>query len=222
MLSLEGNDSSIEEWQLEARKLELQGKQDQADAIRSQLIKQKPVPWEVLSIEKVKQLEKNVLETGATKKSKILLLEYALVYNQLHIVRLLAEKGLHTAGNTRKCLELINRKYYDIYTSKNIKTSLQQIEIYGIDFRNTFNQTLLMVSAHVGNKTLAKTLLESGANIDLTDNTGKDAFQISLRRAFSDKSYAEKYLTGLYYLLSPDSLSIQADEQLIKINKKNN
>ncbi|MCL0149351.1 ankyrin repeat domain-containing protein, partial [Klebsiella pneumoniae] len=90
-----------------------------------------------------------------------------------------------------------------------------------VNFRNTFNQTLLMVSAHVGNKILAKTLLEAGANINLTDNAGENAFQIALRRALFDRNYAEKSLSDLYHLLSPDNLSIQADGKLIKIDKRN-
>jgi hypothetical protein len=219
-LNIDMSESSLDEWQSEARKLELQGKQDQADAIRSQLIKEKPVPWEVLTVDKVKQLEQNVLHVGAAKKSQILLLEYALVYQQFSIVKLLEQQGVQAARNPQKSIDLINRKYYDTYSSKNIKMAMQYTENYGVNFRNIFNQTVLMVSVHIGNKTLAKALLDSGANINLTDNIGENAFQISLRRAMFDKNYTEKCLSNFYHLLSPNSLSIQADEKLIKIDKR--
>ena len=39
--------SSRDDWQKEARKLELQGKQEQADAIRQSILRETPVPWPV-------------------------------------------------------------------------------------------------------------------------------------------------------------------------------
>ena len=48
-LNLQTASSSLEEWQKEARKLEMQGKQEQADAIRSRL-QQTPVPWAVMTL----------------------------------------------------------------------------------------------------------------------------------------------------------------------------
>lgn len=43
-LQVEAKAASLEDWQKEARKLELQGKQEQADAIRQNILKQAPVP----------------------------------------------------------------------------------------------------------------------------------------------------------------------------------
>src|SRR5690606_4448558 len=43
-VKLESTKSSREDWQKEARKLELQGKQEQADAIRRDILRQSPVP----------------------------------------------------------------------------------------------------------------------------------------------------------------------------------
>ncbi|HRO58356.1 MAG TPA: hypothetical protein PK177_04180, partial [Burkholderiaceae bacterium] len=48
--------SSLEDWQKEARKLELQGKQEQADAIRQTILKQAPVPWPVVDEARVTEL----------------------------------------------------------------------------------------------------------------------------------------------------------------------
>ena len=44
--------SSLEEWQKEVRKLERQGKQEQAEAIRRTILKQTSPPWSVLTGEK--------------------------------------------------------------------------------------------------------------------------------------------------------------------------
>ncbi|MBI4793941.1 MAG: hypothetical protein HY789_14665 [Deltaproteobacteria bacterium] len=43
--------STLEEWQKEARKLELQGKLEQAEAIRTTILKETPVPWAVFAEE---------------------------------------------------------------------------------------------------------------------------------------------------------------------------
>src|SRR6266446_3767282 len=78
--------SSLEAWRQEARRLELQGKQEQADAIRTQILQLKPVPWEVLHGETLRALEQQAFENG-DKKAKLLLFEYALVYqdrNRMH------------------------------------------------------------------------------------------------------------------------------------------
>ena len=48
--------SSLEEWQKEARKLELQGKQEQAEAIRRTILKQAPLPWPVFDEAAVREL----------------------------------------------------------------------------------------------------------------------------------------------------------------------
>ena len=54
-LNVTTTSSSLEEWQKEARKLEMQGKQEQADAIRSRL-QQTPVPWTVMTLSQLQPL----------------------------------------------------------------------------------------------------------------------------------------------------------------------
>ena len=46
-VKMNAEQSTNEEWQAEARRLELQGKQEQADEIRRTILKTQPVPWEV-------------------------------------------------------------------------------------------------------------------------------------------------------------------------------
>src|SRR5207237_3624392 len=73
-LDIAEHGSSLEEWRQEARRLELEGKQEQADAIRTQILKLKPVPWEVLKGEKLRALEQRDLTTQR-KQAKLILLE---------------------------------------------------------------------------------------------------------------------------------------------------
>jgi len=54
--SVEAKRSTLEDWQKEARKLELQGKQEQAEAIRHNILEQTPVPWPMFDQTKVTEL----------------------------------------------------------------------------------------------------------------------------------------------------------------------
>ena len=55
-MKVEATQSSREDWQKEARKLELQGKQEQAEAIRRTLLKESPPPWPVSDEPRVQEL----------------------------------------------------------------------------------------------------------------------------------------------------------------------
>ncbi len=219
VLSIVGADSSMQEWQQEARKLELQGKQEQADAIRSQFIQEKPVPWEVYTREKAALLLKNALAPSGSKQLRITLLEYALVYHNNDIMLRLAGLELNAARNLKKSLEAVIQKHYFSYVYNNTKAAQQQITTYGVNFRNTFNQSLLMVAAYLGNVPLAKLALDSGINSNLVDNTGLTAFHIVLRQCIFDLKYLEKSLSQIYPVLVNDSLDIQVDRKLVKIDR---
>ena len=95
-LALAEHGSSLEEWRQEARRLELQGKQEQADAIRTQILKLKNVPWEVLHGETLRTLERQAFDHD-DKQAKLLLFEYALVYQDRNRMHALAERGFRPA-----------------------------------------------------------------------------------------------------------------------------
>lgn len=208
--------SSVEEWQREARKLELQGKQEQADAIKSSLAPDQTVPWEVLTQDKVAALIQRIFSGHTSKPSQMLLLEYAVLHHYNALLRPLMSLGVKAAKNPKKCLNLIQRKYYPTYTSNNIKHAMKQVADYGIDFRNVFNQTLLMIATQLGNFRLATTLIDIGANTNLTDNVGRTAFTLLLESMIQKN--APSTAAALYELLRPTHLSVQVDSKLIKIH----
>lgn len=220
-LHLTDNTSTLEEWQREARKLELQGKQEQADAIRERFIQKKPVPWEVITFEKAVHMSQTLFEPGADKKSQISFFEYALVYQHQDILDLFIQKNFPPAKNLQKSADLIQRKYFDSAAFKNPAGMLREVALYGVDFRNPFNQTPLMVAAYVGNAALVKILLETGANPDLTQNRHYTAFQILLAHACQDSRFCRTKLAENYLPLAPSALSLQANHCLIKIDQKN-
>jgi hypothetical protein len=215
-LELADQQSSLEEWQQEARKLELQGKQEQADEIRQNVLQYQPVPWEVLTLDAAQQLADKALEEG-NKKAKLALFEYALVYNDQHYLWALMNKDFKPARNPSNAHKTLNQKYFFPYEAKNLNSILKQVEKYGVDFRNQFNQTPLITAAYVGNSQLIEALIKRGANPELCDNFGRTAFQVALGRALADEKYRHKKLVDIFELLLPDSITIQVDGQLIKL-----
>lgn len=63
-LSIDSAESSVEDWQREARRLELQGKQEQAKAIHERILERKPVPWPVMDRAAFQALRDRVLDAG--------------------------------------------------------------------------------------------------------------------------------------------------------------
>ena len=83
--------STKEEWAQEARKLELQGKDEQARAIRETFLQGRPVPWTPWSRALIEELAPKALDrTNPSAKLKQTLLDYALWHGQQRWVEQLA------------------------------------------------------------------------------------------------------------------------------------
>lgn len=218
-VALESQESSLDDWQKEAQRLEMQGKQAQADAIRNTILHTQKVPWHIMTPEYLIQLQDKALnKEKKDKEARLLLFEYAMHYHQPKYFVELASVGFAPALKAKKDYDLLERKYFIGYSSNNITPVMRQVALYGVDFRNTFNQTPLMTACSFGNNTLAKQLIEKGANTYLTDNIGRNAYQIALQKALLDKRFAQEKLASLYECLSPDNISLQVEDKLIKLD----
>lgn len=223
---VEAKQSSLEEWQKEARKLDLQGKQEQAEAIRRTILKETPPPWPVLDEPAVRDLLVKVCrERAIGDKQKRRLHEYAAFHDEPELASYLAqEAGFGVAGFIgREAFEQqrssISRKYLAPYATRNFKDVLRQCDSHGIDHRTPMNQTPLMAAAAAGNTALAEALLERGADRDATDQYGCNALHIMLREAFRDPKFAQGPGAALYDLLAPAHVDVKAGERLVRIDK---
>lgn len=220
-LTLTCEESSIEEWRKEARKLELQGKLEQVEEIKNNIFEQKTVPWQVINKEQLTILQDKVFNSDKTDKEVMLqLFEYAVVYNQLPLVDKLKALNFKPAHRVDQAKNIIEGKYYNSYSFNNFNSVIKDTNTYGIDFRNQFNQTPLMIAVTAGNTPLVQHLIKSGANITLVDNMGRNALQLTLLQAFFNSKYAQKRLAELYPLLVSSSISIKVGDKLIKLDNK--
>ncbi|MDZ7754670.1 MAG: ankyrin repeat domain-containing protein [Gammaproteobacteria bacterium] len=210
--------SSLEEWRHEAHRLELQGKDEQAAEIRSHILKERGVPWSVLRGDALAELEHKALE-GREKKAGIALMEYALVYRDQRRLNALEQAGVKAVKNPAKALDLIEKKYYLPYGLKTPAKVLRDTEKYGVDFRNVFGQTPLMIASRMGNAELAEMLLDRDADTTLVDGNGLNAFQIALDRACTDERFARTRLPPIFERLAPASLDVQVDGRLVKLDR---
>lgn len=215
---LDSEASSSDDWQKEASKLAMQGKEEQAKAIEDNILKKKQIPWKVLESTKLNELtNKCLLEHNANKKEQILLLNYAVVYNNMSLIADLRNSGLKAAQNISKCSTLLEDDYFRNYAYRNDQNMLGNIKNYGIEFRNEFNMTPLMCAAYMGSEHHTQKLLELGANVNEIDNNDRTPLFISLSRAVRDNKFSSTKLPNIYSLLAPDTISVQVDHQLVKI-----
>jgi len=211
--------SSLDEWRHEAHRLDLQGKDEQAAEIRAQILKQREVPWTVLRGDALTELEEKALQRHE-KKAGIALMEYALVYRDQRRLNELVQGGLKAARQLDKAMSVLEKKHFQLYGLKNPGGVLREADKYGVDFRNVFGQTPLMIASRMGNAELAKVLLDRDADTDLVDGNGLNAFQISLERACADERFARAKLPAVFEPLAPASLDVQIDGRLVKLDRR--
>ena len=214
-------ESSKEDWEREARRLELQGKQEQAELIRKDLLQNQIAPWKILEPATLEEIKKEAFDPDHyNKQAKVQLFEYAMIYSVKHLLSELSRFKFTRANlPTRADLEAIQRKYRQDYYEGGYPNLKRKMQLYGIDFRNPLNQTPLMIAAQMGIADLVKGLLNGGANPELRDNWGRTPFQIALRQAYLDKAYAQEKIAPLYELLAPSSLKVKVESRMIKLDR---
>lgn len=233
-VKVETMQSSIEEWQAEARRLELQGRQEQADEIRRSILKTQPVPWDVCNPKRIEELAAQIRTAKDNpQRPRKALFEHALFYDMPKIIEFLSAHNFDKARQIRFMRQgepffnhslyeqqktNLAAKYLQRYTGGFYKEILRQCELYGIDHRNEFNKTPLMLSAAAGNIKLIEELLAAGSDAGLTDNCGLTAWQNALQRAALDKKFASSLFPGVNEMLAPSTVSIRAEDRLIKLD----
>ena len=213
--------STMEDWQKEARKLELQGKQEQADAIRRSILKEVPVPWPVFDQARTEELLLKVFrEQAPGSKFKQQLFEIATCHDTPMVAAYLASDAKFEPAN--RFLDqrpALGRKTYAHYAAHNFKDILRQCDAHGVEHRLPMNLTPLMAAAASGNVPLAQALIERGADREATDHFGSNALHWAMREAFRDQRFAEGPFGALYECLAPASIDIKTGDRLVRIDR---
>ena len=218
---IEATRSTLEDWQKEARKLELQGKQEQAEAIHRTILKQVPVPWPVFDETKVRELLIKVFrEQSPGSKNKQQLYDYATCFDEPQLAEWLAvEAKFEQARTFDQHRAVFARKSYVPYFANHFKDILKQCDQHGVDHRLLMNQTPLMAAAAAGNVRLVEALLERGADREAVDHYGQNALHWTLRQAFDDAKFAAGPLAVIYEYLAPPCVDVNTGDRLVRIDR---
>ena len=220
-VTVEARQSTREDWQKEARKLDMQGKEEQAEAIRRSILKQTPVPWPVFDEAKLRDLLVKVFrEQAPGGKPRQQLYEIAACHDEPVLAAWLVQEAKFDAARsfTQQRMTL-GRKTYVPYFADHFKDILRQCEQHGLEHRLPMNQTPLMAAAAAGNVALAEALVSRGAVIDEIDHYGCNALHWAMREAFRDPKFARGPFAALYELLAPASIDINTGERLVRIDR---
>ena len=211
--------SSADDWKREARRLEMMGKAEQAEAIRKNILVTVKPNWEPLTPERFVALKTEALDPEHfNKKAKDHLFDFALIHNQTMILEKLAGLNYRRAEKYENERGSIFRKYYQYFKDDNLRMVVQEVNKFGIDYRDIHNFTPLHAAVFSGALKITSSLLENGANPDLPDTFHKIPVQLALQQAFVNEDYARQKLGKIYPLLLSGSLNVQVDTQLIKID----
>ncbi|MGH8847147.1 MAG: ankyrin repeat domain-containing protein, partial [Polaromonas sp.] len=237
--------SSQQEWAQEARRLELQGKQEQADAIRQNVLKTQKPNWPVWDEAALQELLPKALQPlQISNKPRQALLDYALRHGQtgwihalvgasrfdpaLHIGQAMDAVSHHryTPAETKEAAKFITKKVDVVaerqrqpYAGRAFKEVLRQCDQFGVDHRTYYNATPLMLAAQCGNVALVEALLERGADPRVRDHYGHSAWDCALERFLDDPAHTQHHLDALYPLLSPPVLDVQTSARLIRLER---
>lgn len=218
---MDGQASSLEDWQKEARKLALQGKQEQADAIERMILKTAPVPWPVFDEPRLRDtLQKVFIDKAPGSKYKSQLYDYALAYDEpMLAIALDADTGYAQAGNFAQAGIAPSRRHFLPYFAHSFKDILRLCDKHGVEHRTPMNLTPLMAAAAAGNVPLVEALLARGADVEAIDHLGRNALHWAIATALRDPAYAEKSLPAIWQLVAPRCIDVQADGRLVRIER---
>lgn len=211
--------SSVSDWQREARRLELQGKQEQADSIRKTILQTRPVPWPVLDRTTLKQTyDKAFMPSSPFTKAKHQLYEFGA----FHRLGTLC-KALRTSAGYQPTKDMIHTEAYareramGHYVRRDMKKVLDEVNQHGIEYRSMMGMTPLMMAADVADANLVEVLLDRGANPEAVDSLGRMPVHFALKRALASAVFARQEFGAMYEQLCPTAIEIEIDGRRLRI-----
>lgn len=213
--------SSLEDWQKEARRLELQGKQEQAEAIRKNILRLSPVPWPVMTAERIREHHQRAFMPGSVyNKAKQQLFENGAFHDLASLCYALKVRAKYIpARPATEEGKLWRERTMAPYLAGDVAKAMADVDRYGVDHRSMLGMTPLMMAADVGHVALVETLCERGARLDAVDPFGRMPIHFALRRAFESRAFAQSRLGPLYELLCPTAIEIEVDGRRLRLGR---
>jgi hypothetical protein len=218
-VALAAEESSREEWQREARRLEQQGKAEQAERIRRDILEVRPVPWAVADAAALPGLQARALGPApADRAAQQLLFEFAVTYDVLGLLPQLVAAGFRHARKAESGRAYIRDTHYSEYLQRRSPRLQEQLRTHGLDFRNPLNETPLMVAARVGRHDLVTELLALGADAEATDTAGRTALRVSLAAWLEQRGAKAAAFQQVWEQLATAPLKVKLGDRMVKLD----
>ncbi len=219
-VSIKTDTSSSAEWQAEARKLEMQGKKEQADEIRKNILSIQKPDWEPITPDNLDELKIEALNPEFfNKKAKDKLFAFAMLYDDHDSIIKLSEQKYRRADDPEREKFNVFRRYYQNYIDQNIKAIEANIRKYGPEYRDQFNLTPLLAALFTGSLKVIEYLAGLGVNFNITDHSLRTPLQILIFRASEDARFMAKF-ENLYPIFKTDFIKVKTEDKLIKIDNR--
>lgn len=218
-VELAAEESSREEWQREARRLELQGKAEQAEQIRRDILEIRPVPWTVIDAAALAGLQARALDPGKVDRpAQQLLFEVAVTYDMPALLPRLVAAGFRHARKAESGRAYIEDTHYAEYRQRRMPRLQEQLRAHGLDFRNPLNETPLMVAARLGRHDLVSELLALGADAEATDDAGRTALRVSLAAWLDHRGVKPAAFQQVWERLATAPLKVKLGDRMVKLD----
>ena len=212
--------STVEAWQAEARRLELQGKTEQAEAIRDTVARAQKVPWLVIDAGGHDELAaKALLPNSVFNKAKQSLFEWSCFHDHSALAARLADGGFAPAERFQAERAAILRRQLAPFSGKFFKDVVDQTERFGVDYRTPMGTTPLMMAAAAGNAPLVDALLARGARRDLADPFGSTAMHHALRSGYADAAFARGPLGAVWERVAVPAIDLLVEDHLVRLTQ---
>ena len=204
------------DWLEEARRLEMQGKTEQAAEIRARI---KGIAY--LSPEQVEAMKELIFNSPAPDKTACQrLFDHAKNRYDVDLIQLLFEKaGFGPAKQYMGEYRNNQKIYLNACRNGNQKDVEKCVKNYGIDFRTTEGMTGLMVSVLYDKRLLTDYFLKQEADVRLADLQGRTVLQMVLL-GFEQKTIKLPRLKELYPKFATPSIKCRVGDRIQKINRQ--
>jgi hypothetical protein len=224
-ISIKETKSTREEWLDEARRLEEQGKHEQAEKIRAKYLGYEYISPEQLEIIKSLALDPAKKETEVKKERKQLF-QYAINHRQYDWVDALAKLQFLRAVLYMKELRAERREYEKHLRLGNKLKVESVIQKYGVDFTCDEGVSGLMVALQYGQTELALDMLNKGASLTYADNASRQAidylFASYIKNKRSNQKQAqladEQTMIRCWSKVSPQVLEYEYNKRWFRIS----
>lgn len=218
-----GEESTKEEWEKEARRLQLQGKEEQADLIRERILKIEPVPWKVTTLETIVEKIRSGFSSKPHKKVQLELYELSLATNLPHVGVQLARQGYAFASRPKDGGEYLRGKYLQDYAPGTIKNLEPKLRRHGVDFKDQFGYTPLMNASRLFKDEIVEALIERGADPSLSGPTGLNCYRLVLLGLLLAEKLSEKDLRRalrVIELVTPSHEKVECEGKMHKLDPR--